>query len=210
MAGKRKNRLGHRFGRLVIIATAESADPDQPRWLCRCDCGTEKSIQSGNLISGNIRSCGCLVVEMRKAAGTHKQSRGSPTYRSWISMKQRCYNENHTNYPRYGGRGITVCERWRASFENFLTDMGPRPSLTHSLERTDNNGNYVPDNVVWATSDVQASNRSTQRVIDINGTKMSVTEAARQFNIPRGRLFGRLRRGWAVDRAISEPFTDGA
>lgn len=197
----RVDRIGQRFGRLVVIATAPTKGK-QTRLLCRCDCGNEKDVQSGNLTNGHVRSCGCLAVDHGRSFATHGHSY-SLTYRSWLSMKQRCHNENHTNWPRYGGRGISVCERWRSSFENFLADMGPRPSMQHSLEREDNNGNYTPSNVVWATSDVQQLNKRSNRVVEYNGTKMTVTELAALTNVPRSRIFGRLRLGWTVERIIS-------
>lgn len=213
MRKNRINRIGLRFGRLTVIAPAPTTDTNQPRWLCRCDCGNEKSIQSGNLVSGGVQSCGCFRRDQKKATATHGHTRrfagskanSTPSYRSWIAMNQRCNNENHTNYPRYGGRGITVCERWSNSFENFLEDLGPRPSLAHSLERENRDGNYEPGNVIWATSDVQTSNRSTNRMVELNGTRMTVTEAAKLAGVPRSRIFKRLNAGWTIEQALRFP-----
>jgi len=123
-------------------------------WLCTCDCGENKVIMSGNLHNGTSRSCGCRNGQPRHGL------RNTPEYRAWSAMKTRCYNKKTGDkYRIYGGRGITVCREWLHNFPAFLEHIGNRPSTGHSLDRINNNGNYEPGNVRWATRKEQQQNR---------------------------------------------------
>ena len=172
---------------------------------CLCDCGREKHVRVFNLKNKKhpTRTCGCRCLHV-----THGMTRGrqeSPEYRSWSSMIQRCTNPKHHAYDRYGGRGIQVCDRWR-SFAVFLSDMGPRPSLEHSLDRyPDNNGNYEPGNCRWATAEQQAGNCRHNRFIEANGVARSVREWAEATGIPSRIIWGRLHRGWTDVDAVTHP-----
>jgi hypothetical protein len=157
---------GQRFSCLTVIKR-DGMTPDRKRvlWHCRCDCGIELHVQAGNLKSGNSKSCGCLnrelisrrAIERSYKHGHSSRTETSPEYRSWAAMWGRCRCPNTPYYRLYGGRGVTVCERW-TSFENFLADMGLRPT-GRSIDRIDPYGNYEPGNCRWATPKEQRANR---------------------------------------------------
>lgn len=140
---------GERYGRLVVVAYAGNNRHQQRQYTARCDCGVEIVVNGYALTNGNTQSCGCLQRE-RFTNRTHGLT-GTPEYRVWKNMNQRCANPNGDDWERYGGRGITVCERWRNSFEAFLADMGPMPGPGYSIDREDSRGNYEPANCRWIT-----------------------------------------------------------
>jgi hypothetical protein len=166
---------GNRYGRLVVLHRA-GIPGRNAYWVCRCDCGRERAVCTGDLKRVAVPSCGCRRNELVAAAltkhghrSTNGRKRQTVEYTTWISLKDRCYNPNVKSWPDYGGRGITVCDRWRDDFAAFLADMGPRPSADHSIDRIDNNGHYEPGNCRWATRSQQAFNRRPKRkpVVDL-------------------------------------------
>lgn len=161
-----KTQPGDRHGRLVVLAEAGLRRRERI-YLCRCDCGNEVEVTGSHLRRGATRSCGCLVRELLRDRQDqlrhgHAQGKRSPTYISWESMIARCTNPNRPSWPRYGGRGIKVCERWR-NFENFLDDMGERPSGT-TLDRVDPDGDYEIGNCRWAGMEIQARDHGRSTV----------------------------------------------
>lgn len=162
--GKFVDLTGHVFGRWTVIERSPENRYGKPAWVCLCDCGTTATVAGSVLRMGESLSCGCYKREvsannMKVVATTHGMH-NTPEYFRWMSMKLRCYCKTHFAYHRYGGRGITVCDRWLHSFENFIADIGERPSTKHSLDRVNNDGNYEPNNVRWATAKEQANNRT--------------------------------------------------
>lgn len=149
---------GKRFGRLVVIKQDEGKH-HKPHWLCRCDCGVEIIVSGSHLRGGITQSCGCLRSEVLIERSTKHGGYGTPEYNSWCAMIQRCTNPKKIDYENYGGRGITICERWRDNFEYFLSDMGYRPGPEYSIDRIDVNGNYEPLNCRWATAKEQRANQ---------------------------------------------------
>ena len=155
--GKSKDISGQRFGRLVAIKPIKERRYGKIIWECLCDCGKICFVVNSELYSGDTRSCGCLRIEKAtKSFKTHGMTK-TLIYDVWRSMNQRCHNPSNKSYKNYGGRGITVCDRWRHSFENFYADMGPcPPGLT--LERKNNDEGYSPENCCYATRKQQANN----------------------------------------------------
>ena len=181
-----RNRIdltGKKFGRLTVIEfdNEKYLKYGKPFWKCKCECGEEISVRSGNLINNHVRSCGCLnreIVTKRdiERCTKHSLSR-TRIYNIWQQIKKRCNNINDTNYHNYGGRGIKVCEEWSndfISFYDWAISNGYQDDLT--IDRIDVNGNYEPDNCRWATRKIQGNNRRDNMNISINGETKTLTE----------------------------------
>lgn len=147
-----------KFGRLTPLRKLKR---NRTAWECQCDCGNLVIVQQDHLRSGNTKSCGCLVREtMRAKQFKHGCAvKITPEYRTWKHIKNRCLNPSAHNFKYYGAVGVTVCKRWKNSFESFLSDMGQKPSSSHSIDRKNPNGNYTPSNCRWATKFEQIHNR---------------------------------------------------
>lgn len=157
---------GQRFGRLIVLELSHEKGKDgRSWWRCKCDCGNEVVVRGKALRNGTTRSCGCLRAK-------HGLS-GAPGYHVWMSMCSRCLNPKHKAYKDYGGRGITICERWLNNPGNFLLDMGPRPGKGYSIDRIDVNGNYEPSNCRWATAKEQQNNRRISKNVKLNAKRRS-------------------------------------
>lgn len=194
-----RSLTGRRFGKLVVIELLVERDKHgNVRWECRCDCGARSQVTSNRLLCGKANSCGC-----RSGGPTHGQTH-SKAYRAWRAMKYRCLNQRCSCYHNYGGRGITVCERWLNSFENFFADMG-LPPRGLQLERKNNDGNYEPGNCVWATCREQSNNRRRTVLLEYHGDIKPITEWADLFRIKHQTIRSRIRDGWGVEKALSVP-----
>jgi hypothetical protein len=194
--------LGKRFGRLIVVRWERCG-----RWACECDCGALKVVFGSNLRKGRTLSCGCLRLENARRFDNKFRTHGmtkTPTYRSWRAMLQRCSRVNHRDWPRYGGRGIKVCERWLHSFEAFLEDMGPRPQ-DRTLDRIDVNGNYEPGNCRWASGQVQAANTRCADTIPAFGQTRHLAEWSEIYGVHRSTIRERICRGWPPEEAVSVP-----
>lgn len=200
---RRIDIAGQRFGMLVAVRDI-GRRRSYRLWHCACDCGASSEVPSGNLLGGHTTSCGCVKrSNLGERTRTHGM-RQSTTYAVWCGMKQRCFVVHSTYYHRYGGRGITVCDRWRDSFEAFLADVGERPPGL-SLDRINNDGNYEPGNVRWATRSEQNRNTSANRWVAALGAYRTLAEWEEVSGVPEGAIRRRLAAGWSPDEAVSRP-----
>lgn len=192
------NLTGQKFGSILVLGYCGKRLKGKTRityWLCRCDCGKVWEVAHGQLVHVT-RSCGCLRIHHMKF---------TKEYGVWIAMKQRCYNKKNICFENYGGRGITVCDEWLNDFPRFFADMGPRPSPKHSIDRIDNDGPYCAENCRWATAVEQASNKTTNRLIEIDGVIKTLTQWCRDYGIPEPTAHRRLSAGWSVMDALTKP-----
>jgi hypothetical protein len=203
---------GKSFGRLTVRSLAKKNARNQALWLCDCACGGSKIVLGIRLRSGKTTSCGCLAKQQTSMRFmTHGMS-GTAEYRIYKGMVNRCHLPTAHAFDRYGGRGIKVCDRWRfgeghaSGFECFLKDMGRRPSMRHSLERKDNDGNYHPTNVKWGTDAEQANNSGRNRRINIGDCFVSMSTAHERFSsVSYSTLKRRLDAGWEHEQAVFTP-----
>lgn len=191
--------MGRRFGALTVIDKLKSNKQGQTRWLCLCDCGNRSQPLGQSLRNGRIKSCGCMNKTNATGRAIHGMAR-TPEYYSWYSMIGRCTNVNDDNWARYGGRGITVCDRWKKSFEDFLSDMGPRPK-GKTLDRINNNKGYEPGNCRWATWNEQARNKRTTIRFCIFGIMASAADWIEHAGGNYDLVMYRVKRG--IDPAVA-------
>lgn len=201
MAPRIQELAGRKFHKLTAVDRAGfriGAKCRKTLWRCLCDCGREAIVAQVDLLSGGTKSCGCIIGKHKRTHG----GTGTAEFRIWDLMRRRCSDSKHRSYKDYGGRGISVCERWKSDFATFLADMGPRPSPDHSIDRIKNDGNYEPDNCRWATRIEQSNNRRSSRFLTIGGETKTLAQWERQVGLNPGVLFRRLQAGWAPDRLL--------
>lgn len=177
------------------------------KWSCTCSEHPDKDFitTTQNLTSGDTKSCGCLKLKlMSERFKTHGMS-GTKEYKAWGAIKDRCYNENNPEYKNYGGRGVSVCDRWLENPQNFLDDMGSCPSKNHSIDRINVNGNYCPENCRWATQIEQVNNARSNRRLTFDGKTKNVSEWAVELGFKAITLYGRLNRGWSTEKTLTTP-----
>lgn len=189
------SEIGNVYGRLTVTEFVGLDKRNKRIWLTNCSCGTQnKQVLENNLRTGHTLSCGCLCKERTsKARKTHGLTR-SPEYKIWVGIQTRCYNPNSQSYIDYGGRGIFMCESWKI-FENFLADMGKRPSPNHSIERIDNEKHYSPDNCRWATKKEQSGNKRNSIMIFYNGKTQCLAHWCQELKIKETYVRARVRAG---------------
>lgn len=226
---------GERYGRLVALEMVDRDANKKVRWRFRCDCGGEIVARVTSVRAGDVKGCGCLSTSPREGwrkPGVGRGGRpkhglsGTPEYNTWVGIRRRCYDPSVFGYSYYGGRGIVVCDRWTGDrgFENFLVDMGQRPSPAHSIDRIDSDGNYCPENCRWATKAQQIQNRRNSRrdrpprnrdikapprgrlwVLVHEGRAMSLQQIAETTGMDPKLLESRLRSGESLSCILSQP-----
>jgi hypothetical protein len=195
---------GESFGLLTVIAYAGHSSAHRVMWDCACECGEKVTVRVDHLRDGGTQSCGCRVKRrMATLNRTHGKS-NTPLYRVWRGMIQRCEDANSPHFQYYGGRGITVCAEWRNSFEAFERDMASGYRAGLSIDRVDNDRGYSASNCRWATDTQQSRNRRFNRLLTFEGETHCVTEWAELIGIKSTTLSERLRRGWPVERALTQ------
>lgn len=205
--GNKISMLGKRIGALTVIRQAPSIRRTsdghrQAAWLCQCDCGEKTVVRGRWLREGKKKACG--VNGHRFSSDEVATTRDER--RCYNAMLQRCYNPKASGYKHYGARGIAVCQRWRDDVVNFLSDMGPRPSRKHSIDRyPDRNGGYEPGNCRWATEQEQALNRDIVIRVTFNGKEITIAEYAKKLGINAQMIRRRLAKGWSVQNALLTP-----
>jgi hypothetical protein len=187
-----------KIGRLTVI-DLKSSGSDGTFWNCICDCGNLIIVRSTNL-KKNTKSCGCLRKETK--SNLKHGLYGTPSYKIWNKMIQRCTNEKELNYSDYGKKGIKVCDEWLISFESFYKDMGERPNKL-TLDRIDNNKGYFKENCRWATMTEQQNNRTNNVKFEFNGKSKTLPEWSRIIGIKTGTLRSRISSGWDIQKALS-------
>lgn len=202
---------GQRFGRLVAIEYV-GRKKSVSQWKCVCDCGNIIITTQSRLKQGCVKSCGCLKKESSLWGGNQRHCASlefgvihkHPLYTTWNQMKSRCYYPKNNRYKHYGARGIKVCDRWLGEngFENFVTDMGERPSNRHSLDRIDLNGDYTPTNCRWATYEEQNRNRSNTFLVSYNGNIIPLAQLCEDYNLSYRDIYNKIKQGRDINEII--------
>jgi len=211
-----KMQVGEVYGSLTVLELTRGVRASgKPKYtaLCSCACGNEIEVERHNLKTGNTTKCNDCAIKSRAdhrrkhghSIGCYdRDPEGYATYTIWQAMKRRCNNQTDKRYADYGGRGITVCEAWQDSYEQFLSDMGIRPTPQHQIDRIDNDGPYSPENCRWATRMEQGSNKRNNRIIEAFGKRMTVNQWARETGLYRKTITSRIDRyGMTPEEAVS-------
>lgn len=202
--------IGHKFGRWTVLDVADDrispSGEAQKMLLCKCECGTVKSVNMKNLMRGLTKSCGCLALEKSIERSTKHGKSNTRLFLTWENMRRRCYDKNNKSYYRYGGRGIKVCDEWNENFSVFYEwamESGYQDNLT--IDRIDNNKDYDPSNCRWADVKTQCRNRSSNVRITINGVTKIMSEWCEEIGIDRDLVSSRMKSGWDADKALFTP-----
>lgn len=193
--------IGQKFGKFSVTQLLPREIGKKPKARVVCDCGAVKDVLIVDMVRGKVRSCGCPSQPRNKDA---------EEYGIWQGMKNRCLNPRNPAFDRYGGRGITVCDRWKDSFTDFLSDIGPRPSPKMSLDRIDNGRGYEPGNVRWTDNRTQCNNKRTNIFVTIDGITKSVSEWSRSLGVHRSMVYARISKGMDAEAALLTPSGDAS
>lgn len=200
------HHIGKQYNRLTVLEILpKTTGCNYRKVIAQCECGETRTVFVSLLISGGVKECLSCAKQRRTLHGhATKRSGTTPEYVAWSNIRGRCLRPSHPQFGHYGGRGILLCERWM-SFANFLSDMGPRPSAQHSIDRIDNNKGYEPSNCRWATWNQQCNNKRVSTHYTALGRTQTLAEWAKELKMLRHTLHGRLQRGWTIERAFSTP-----
>lgn len=199
--------IGKKYGKLIIIDFEKhkrKTGYDCWYWLCKCECGNIKLLYPAEVKNGKIKSCGCYKDNLAKLRMSKHNQSTSRLYHCWQDMKARCYRKTHHKYLLYGNRDIRVCDEWLNNYDNFsewALNNGYSNDLT--LDRINVNGNYCPENCRWATPLQQSQNRRNTKKIIVDGVEMLLTDACKKFNISYYSVYGRLKSGWDIEKALT-------
>lgn len=194
---RRLELVGKRFGQLTVTALEEVRNQNTV-WRCRCDCGRDHVARARVLMSGKTKTCGCSRGEPHGLTGTR-------IFHCWRNMVARCANPKVREYRHYGGRGVEVCERWKASLLAFISDVGMPPTDRHEIDRINVNGNYEPGNCRWATRRQNMNNMRRNVRVEYAGIEYTIADLAREFGLGYAFLYQRLKKGWTVSAAVHMP-----
>lgn len=200
-----KDLTGMRFNRLIVLKRDETKK-NRVYWICKCDCGSIKSIMSKHLISGKVKSCGCLHIESIKKSNKKHGMCKTRIYRIWTNIKYGCYNPNFNGYKYYGGRGIEMCSEWKHDFNAFY-----RWSIRHgytntlSIDRINVNGDYNPSNCRWVTVKEQQNNKRNNHTLTYNNKTHTLSEWAEITGLTPNCIFHRVERGWTPEQILTTP-----
>jgi hypothetical protein len=207
LAPHAKNITDQRFGRLIALGPVKRRNK-RIIWLCRCDCGNTTAVALSDLRGGHTQSCGCLVSDFYIQRNTRHGMAHDPLYPIWLGVIKRCTNPAMKYFADYGGRGIRICDEWRHDFQAFYDHVIQLPHYGekgYTLDRIDNDSNYEPGNMRWATRSEQARNRRNNHMISFDGKTQSAAEWSEETKVPYATLVYRLRSGWPPERAFLTP-----
>lgn len=194
---------GQAFGRWLVLARAPRKNSKSTYWRCSCSCGQEREVRGSALTAGTTSSCGCFRQETSSARSTTHGKTNTSLYHIWCGIKARCLKPTDPAYKNYGGRGITLCQRW-LSFERFASDVGPRPDCKAHLDRINNEKGYSPSNCRWSTPKDNSRNRRGNVLVLYQGRRMTVMEASELSGIPHARLYARVQRNCPASKLFTK------
>lgn len=201
--GKFKDIQGQRFNNLTVLNLSDKTNRGF-WWICKCDCGNEVRVLGSNIIRGHSKSCGCIRAKASSDSHYKHGMINTRIYKIWVGIKTRCTDVNSRPYKNYGGRGITICDKWMM-FEGFYEDMGSGYSDNLSIDRVDNNKGYSKENCKWSTRIEQANNVRNNHIVVVDGITDTLANMSRRYNINYKMAAQRIKLGWDIDKVFKTP-----